>query len=102
MSERPRCSRCGCLSCRCGDAAGLRQIGDELFCWSCAEAEIQRLRDALTSLASFVTTVRRENTHDWMFYIADSINEACRTLGDEDRFEYDGRDMIQKRKDGCF
>jgi len=60
---------------------------------SCSE----HLRAALINLAQYLITVRRVNTPEWMEGLAEEVNRACVTLGDEDRFRFDG-DFLRRIK----
>ncbi len=50
------------------------------------------------SVASAALTCRMHNTPEWMEYMAERINAMCESFGDDERYEFDGKDTFRLRK----
>ena len=60
--------------------------------------ERDRYREALIHFVGIVLSVRKHNTEEWMDGIAEDVNGVAKTLGDEDRFAFDGDGLRKIRR----
>lgn len=61
-----------------------------------AEKRVSDLRVSIQAFASCVLSVRKNNTEEWMDWIAGTVNDVCEMLGTGDRFQFDGRGGLKR------
>ena len=63
------------------------RLARAMFFWA---KPISDYEDCLTHLVSYVITARLTNQPEWMDGLADEVNRACLSIGESDRFVFDG------------
>lgn len=49
---------------------------------------LNKFQNELSRFAAYAATCKGENTSEWMQGLVERINDACKALGDPDRFKY--------------
>jgi len=96
MSDCPSCG--GVLGIDCFNPQECMEITQHqaaMYRHGAEQQPIPDCREDFHHFVSYVLSARKNNTGPWMESLAKKINAACESLGEKERFEFDGDGFVK-------